>query len=45
MIPPDAERGMAKRANAVVTEIQSSHVVYISHAKEVAEVIEKAANQ
>ena len=43
MIPPDAERGMAKRANADVTEIKSSHAVYISHATEVAEVIEEAA--
>jgi len=43
MIPPDAERGMAKRANAEVTEIKSSHAVYISHPAEVAKVIEKAA--
>jgi len=43
MIPPDAERSMAKRANAVVTEISSSHVVFMSHPKEVAAVIEAAA--
>ncbi|HKC35304.1 MAG TPA: alpha/beta hydrolase [Chitinophagaceae bacterium] len=43
MIPPDAERGMAKRANAQVTEIKASHAVYISHAAEVAEVIKKSA--
>jgi pimeloyl-ACP methyl ester carboxylesterase len=43
MIPPDAERGMAKRANALVTEIKASHAVYISHAGEVANVIQKAA--
>ena len=43
MIPPDAERGMAKRANAQVTEIKASHAVYISHAGEVADVIRKAA--
>jgi pimeloyl-ACP methyl ester carboxylesterase len=43
MIPPDAERSMAKRANAVVTEIASSHVVFMSHPKEVAAVIEAAA--
>lgn len=43
MIPPDAERGMAKRAGSVVKEIKSSHAVYISHAAEVASVIEKAA--
>jgi pimeloyl-ACP methyl ester carboxylesterase len=44
MIPPDAERGMAKRAGATITEIKSSHVVYMSHPAEVAAVIEKAAN-
>ncbi len=44
MIPPDAERGMAKRAGAQVTEIKASHAVYISHADEVAKVIEKAAD-
>ena len=43
MIPPDAERGMAKRANAQVTEIKASHAVYIGHAGEVANVIQKAA--
>ena len=43
MIPPDAERGMAKRANAQVKEIKASHAVYISHAGEVANVIQKAA--
>jgi pimeloyl-ACP methyl ester carboxylesterase len=43
MIPPDAERGMAKRAQSTVTEIEASHVVFISHAEEVAAVIEKAA--
>lgn len=42
MIPPDAARGMAKRANAQVTEIKASHVVYISHPGEVANVIKKA---
>ena len=44
MIPPAIERIMAKRAGATVTEIASSHVVFISHAAEVAAVIEKAAN-
>ena len=43
MIPPDVERGMAKRANAEVTEIKASHAVYVSHAAEVARVIEQAA--
>ncbi len=43
MIPPDAERFMAKRANATVTEIDASHVVFISKPKAVAAIIEKAA--
>jgi len=43
MIPPNAERFMAKRANAKVTEIKASHVAFISHAEEVAAVIEEAA--
>jgi pimeloyl-ACP methyl ester carboxylesterase len=43
MIPPDAERFMAQRAKATVTSIPSSHVVMISHAKETAQLIEKAA--
>ncbi|GGB02579.1 alpha/beta hydrolase [Puia dinghuensis] len=44
MIPPDVERSMAKRAGSVVTEIDASHAVYVSHPAEVAAVIEKAAN-
>jgi pimeloyl-ACP methyl ester carboxylesterase len=44
MIPPDAERFMAKRANAKVTEIKASHVAFISHPEEIAAVIEAAAN-
>jgi pimeloyl-ACP methyl ester carboxylesterase len=44
MIPPDAERFMAKRANAKITEIKASHVAFISHPEEVAAVIEAAAN-
>lgn len=43
MIPPDVERMMAKRAGSAVTEIDASHAVYVSHAAEVAAVIEKAA--
>jgi len=42
-IPPDAERFMAKRANAKVTEIKGSHVVFISQPKAVADVIIAAA--
>jgi pimeloyl-ACP methyl ester carboxylesterase len=43
MINPDLERKMAKRANAKVTEVNSSHAVYLSHAKETAKLIEEAA--
>lgn len=42
-INPDLERFMYTRAAAQVTEVKSSHAVYISHPKEVAAVIEKAA--
>jgi pimeloyl-ACP methyl ester carboxylesterase len=42
-INPDLERSMYKRANSKVTELASSHVVYISHAAEVAAIIERAA--
>ena len=42
-INPDLERSMYKRSNSTVTEVASSHVAYISHAAEVAAVIEKAA--
>lgn len=43
-IHPDLQRKMYKRANATVIEIKSSHVVYISHAAEVADLIVKASN-
>ncbi len=43
-IPPDAERFFAKRAGSTVTEIKSSHVVFISHPEEVARVIVAATN-
>jgi pimeloyl-ACP methyl ester carboxylesterase len=42
-INPDLERWMYKRANAVTSEVKGSHVIYISQARAVAEVIEKAA--
>jgi pimeloyl-ACP methyl ester carboxylesterase len=42
-INPDLERFYAKRMNAHTTEIDSSHVVFISHPAEVAKVIEEAA--
>ncbi|MQR02633.1 alpha/beta fold hydrolase [Glaciimonas soli] len=43
MIPPDAQRAMAKRAGATVTEVTGSHAVYESHPAAVAAIIEKAA--
>ncbi|MCU1384486.1 MAG: alpha/beta hydrolase [Acidobacteria bacterium] len=43
MIPPDAQRAMARRAGATVTEVKGSHAVYVSQPKAVATVIAKAA--
>jgi pimeloyl-ACP methyl ester carboxylesterase len=31
MIPPDAQRAMAKRAGATIVEVKGSHAVYVSH--------------
>ena len=42
-INPDAERFYAKRMNAKVTEVKSSHVPFLSHPAIVASVIEQAA--
>ena len=30
MIPPDAQRGMSKRAGSTVVEVKGSHAVYVS---------------
>jgi pimeloyl-ACP methyl ester carboxylesterase len=43
-INPVMQHNMVKRSGAKVTEIKASHVVFISHPKEVAAVIETAAN-
>jgi pimeloyl-ACP methyl ester carboxylesterase len=43
MIPPVAQHQMAERAHAKISEIASSHAVYVSHPKVVAALIEKAA--
>jgi hypothetical protein len=43
MIPPPAQRQMAERAHAKISEIASSHAVFLSHPKVVAALIEKAA--
>ena len=42
MIPPDAERAMAKRAGASIVEQSGSHAVYVSQPKVVADLIERA---
>jgi pimeloyl-ACP methyl ester carboxylesterase len=43
MIPPPAQRIMAERAGATVTEVPASHSIFLSHAAEVAAIIEQAA--
>ncbi|WP_427149132.1 alpha/beta hydrolase [Rhizobium leguminosarum] len=43
MIPPAAQRGMAKRAGAKTVEVHGSHAVYVSNPKAVAKIIEDAA--
>ena len=44
MIPPAAQRIMAKRAGAAVTETKGSHAIYVSQPAAVADLIEQAAN-
>jgi pimeloyl-ACP methyl ester carboxylesterase len=43
MINPDLERFMADRAKSHAIELPGSHAIFLSHPKEVAELIEKAA--
>lgn len=43
MIPPAAQRAMAERAKAVVSETPGSHAVYVSAPDVVADVIRQAA--
>lgn len=43
MIAPEQEVSMARQLNATTTSLPSSHVVMLSHPKEVAKVIEDAA--
>jgi pimeloyl-ACP methyl ester carboxylesterase len=43
MIPPVAQRAMAERADATISDVASSHAVYISHPSEVAALIKQAA--
>jgi pimeloyl-ACP methyl ester carboxylesterase len=44
VINPELERFYAKRMNAKMTEIKSSHAAYVSHPDEVFNLIEAAAN-
>ena len=44
MIPPDAQRGMSKRAGSTVVEAKGSHAIYVSQPRAVAELIAKAAH-
>ena len=43
MIPPPAQRAMAKRAGSSVVEVKGSHAIYVSQPEAVAELIKKAA--
>jgi pimeloyl-ACP methyl ester carboxylesterase len=43
MIPPAAQRAMAKRAGSTVVEVSGSHAVYVSRPAEVAALIDEAA--
>jgi pimeloyl-ACP methyl ester carboxylesterase len=43
MIPPSAQRDMAERTGATVTEVAASHSVYVSKPEAVASVIKQAA--
>ncbi len=43
MVPPSAQRRMAQRASAALTEIDSSHAAMLSHPKDVADFIVAAA--
>lgn len=45
MIPPPAQRMMAKRADAKVTEVSGSHSVYVSKPGAVAALIEKVVKE
>ncbi|EEF60100.1 alpha/beta hydrolase [Pedosphaera parvula] len=44
MIPPPAQRAMAGRAKAQVTEAPGSHAIYVSKPEVVAELIQRAAD-
>ena len=43
MIPPSAQRAMAERTGATVSEVPGSHAIYVSNPAAVAAVIAQAA--
>jgi pimeloyl-ACP methyl ester carboxylesterase len=43
MIPPSAQRAMAERIGAAITEVPASHSVYASRPRVVASLIKQAA--
>ena len=43
MIPPEAQRSMAKRAGATIAEVAGSQAIYVSKPNEVVKIIEQAA--
>ena len=43
MIPPPAQRQMARRAGSTIVESKGSHAVYVSKPGAVAAIIEQAA--
>jgi pimeloyl-ACP methyl ester carboxylesterase len=43
MIPPSAQRTMAERIGATVTEVAGSHAIYVSQPAAVADLITQAA--
>ena len=45
MIPPPAQRSMAKRAESKVVEVAASHSVYVSKPKVVADLVAQAARE
>jgi len=45
IIPPEAQRAMAKNAGARITEVDASHVSMVSHPQIVVEVIEEALQE
>ena len=45
MIPPDAQRGMSRRAGAKAVEVKGSHSIYVSQAQATASLIEKASKE